>query len=74
LTTAKIRATIITWKSDDTIRDRPGRSARDEYSPERANSRTVTRYAKAIVLRVSSYDASHAQSPKRSTALTISAT
>ena len=38
----------MTANSDETIRVRPGRSARPEYSPERANSSAVTRNAKEM--------------------------
>jgi hypothetical protein len=62
LTSAKTSATSVTWKSEETIRARPGRAARDEYRPERAKSSTVTRYAKATVSRASSYEAVQAHS------------
>jgi hypothetical protein len=73
LTTAKTSATTVVDSSDVTIFGRPGRTGRSAYRPDRANSRTVTRYAKATVLRVSTDDACKAHSPLRITALTISA-
>ena len=73
MTSAKISATSVTWNRLETIRGRPGRSARSAYMLERANSSTVISDAKASVSRVSTEEACQAQLPSRSTALTISA-